>query len=355
MAKIGDIVRYLNTVGGGRITRIEGQIAYVDEDGFETPVMLRELVVVAHAGEKPSTTTFTPVKEDPQPQMQHPAPAPKPESEIEEYEETEQGETLNIVLAYAANDLKRISHTSYDAFLVNDSNYYLYYTYLTRGDQQQGWTTRSAGLLEPAMQIFIGEVAPEDLAQMDRVAVQFIPFKKDKEFNLKAVACVEHKLDTTKFFKLHCFQPNPYFDEPVIALPIVKNDLPVKALQVNAAALESAMREKKRADAPQPKPQKPKPRKDEPLVVDLHIAELVDTTAGLSNADMLNLQIDKFREVMDANLRNHGRKIIFIHGKGEGVLRAAITKELNHRYKGHDVQDALFREYGYGATQVTIK
>ena len=45
---------------------------------------------------------------------------------------------------------------------------------------------------------------------------------------------------------------------------------------------------------------------------------------------------------------------MFIHGKGEGVLRQALMKELNHRYKGHQAQDASFREYGYGATQVTI-
>ena len=94
--------------------------------------------------------------------------------------------------------------------------------------------------------------------------------------------------------------------------------------------------------------------RDGVLEVDLHIDELVDTTAGMSSADMLNLQIDTFRRVMDTNLNNKGLKIVFIHGKGEGVLRQALMKELNHRYKGHDVQDASFREYGFGATQVTI-
>ena len=90
------------------------------------------------------------------------------------------------------------------------------------------------------------------------------------------------------------------------------------------------------------------------IEVDLHINELIDSTAGLSPADILNLQIDEFRKVMDANLKKKGQKIVFIHGKGEGVLRSAIMKELNHRYKGHTVQDASFREYGFGATQVTI-
>ena len=89
-------------------------------------------------------------------------------------------------------------------------------------------------------------------------------------------------------------------------------------------------------------------------MVDLHASELLDSTAGLSPADILNLQIDRFAEVMQANLRFPGTKIVFIHGKGEGVLRQALMKELTHRFKGHDVQDASFREYGFGATQVTI-
>ena len=50
-----------------------------------------------------------------------------------------------------------------------------------------------------------------------------------------------------------------------------------------------------------------------------------------------------------------GKKIIFIHGKGEGVLHHALIHELNYKYKHFSYQDASFREYGYGATQVTIK
>jgi len=45
---------------------------------------------------------------------------------------------------------------------------------------------------------------------------------------------------------------------------------------------------------------------------------------------------------------------VFIHGKGEGVLRNALLKELRTKYKGCRSQDASFREYGFGATMVTI-
>ena len=50
MVKVGDRVRYLNAVGGGIVVRIAKDIAYVDEDGFETPVLARECVVVEPGG-----------------------------------------------------------------------------------------------------------------------------------------------------------------------------------------------------------------------------------------------------------------------------------------------------------------
>lgn len=47
--KVGDTVRYLNAVGGGRVMRISDGIAYVDDDGFETPVQVRECVVIGNS------------------------------------------------------------------------------------------------------------------------------------------------------------------------------------------------------------------------------------------------------------------------------------------------------------------
>ena len=91
------------------------------------------------------------------------------------------------------------------------------------------------------------------------------------------------------------------------------------------------------------------------LEVDLHITELLDNTNGLSNADMLNYQLEKFHEVLAKYAANKGQKIVFIHGKGDGVLRKAIEKELKTKYKQYYYQDASFREYGFGATMVTIK
>lgn len=359
MAKIGDHVRYLNSVGGGTIVRIDGNIAYVDEDGFESPVMLRECVVVSpastHVPEYGKKSADKNVK-DASSSKETPKPSPK-QDETFVVEETPGGERLNIVLGYEAVDLKKLSSTSYNTYLVNDSNFYLYFTYLTSDKKGEEWTLRYDGVVEPGIQIHIGQLTKETLPEIERVAVQYIAFKRGKDFAMKQPASVNLRLDTTKFFKLHCFQPNVYFDQPVIALNITMDDVPQKQPEIKAEEIEQSLRKKIHDDKTAlPNPiKKHKRGKDEPIVVDLHITELVDSTRGLSNADMLNKQVDTFCKVMDLNLRNHGQKIVFIHGKGDGVLRKALLKELNYRYKGHDVQDASFQEYGYGATQVTIR
>ena len=52
---------------------------------------------------------------------------------------------------------------------------------------------------------------------------------------------------------------------------------------------------------------------------------------------------------------NKGKKIVFIHGKGEGVLRNAIMQEIRRKYPKCLSQDASFQKYGFGATMVIIK
>ena len=360
--KIGDSVRYLNSVGGGVVARVDGDMVYVDDDGFETPALARECVVVkaaSPAAAAPATTSKA------APQSKYQAPAPKAEAPRPTQlpvVETAGGNKLNIVLGFEASDLKSLSQATFDAYMVNDSNYYLYVTVATRETSVAEWTLRYSGLIEPNIQEFLFEVGREELPLMDRVAVQYIAFKRDRAFEGKAPVMAELKLDTTKFAKLHCFRPNPYFDVPVIALDITTDDRAAGPVpEFDAKEIERGIREKRRAvtDAAREQARAARHASAKPsgeiIEVDLHADNLLDTTAGLSTADILNLQIDHFCRVMDENLRKPGQKIVFIHGKGEGVLRNAIMKELTHRYKGHDVQDASFREYGFGATQVTIR
>lgn len=375
MAKVGDIVRYLNAVGGGPIVRIDGQTAWVDDDGFETPVLLRECVVVraaedvaltdSHNKTKDASRTAVAPKTVTQPaptKALDPDPVTTGDDDEEEIEETPDGDKLNIVLGFEPTERTRLSETDFDASLINDSNYYLYFALASRDSDSTDWTTRYAGIVEPNTELWIGTFSRLDIASFDNLCFQYIAFKRNREYGLKQPASVELKVDTTKFFKLHCFRPNTYFDGDVLAFDLVTDDVPYSPepvkidLPQRLTNLESHTGRTKRYTKFKNKQRVKEPvNLNEPLVVDLHINELLDNTRGMSAADILNYQIEVFQRTMDSNLRNFGRRIIFIHGKGEGVLRHAIDKELTHRYRGHDVCDASFREYGYGATQVTIR
>ena len=353
MVKVGDRVRYLNAVGGGVVVRIVKDIAYVDEDGFETPVLARECVVVepAEPAKKSASVPASKVVELPPVEKRTDSVAGDADDDLVGKERPE-GERLNITLAYLPDESKHLNTTRFSCYLVNDSNYYLYFAYLSRDDE--GWRTRYAGVVEPNIQLLLEEFGQDEVNTLERICIQYIAFKKDKHFALKSPVAVEYRLDATKFYKLHTFRESLYFDEPSWCIDIVKNDIPVRPMVLDASDLERAMKMKKSADTPVRKPVTRRPEKPGIVEVDLHASALLDTTAGLSNTDILNYQLDKVRETLDRYRQAKGRKIVFIHGKGEGVLRNALLKEVRDKYKNCTCQDASFREYGFGATMVTV-
>ena len=98
-----------------------------------------------------------------------------------------------------------------------------------------------------------------------------------------------------------------------------------------------------------------KSRKEEfVLEVDLHIEKLVPSKRGMSNYDILNLQMDTAKRQMDFAIRNRMPKLVFIHGVGEGVLKAELDFLLG-RYDNISFQDANYQKYGLGATEVYFK
>ncbi len=354
MVKVGDKVRYLNAVGGGVVVRIVKDIAYVDEDGFETPVLARECVVVEAANPSKPAPRVPASKVVEPPTIERARFAAKEETIDDELpvEESPEGERLNIALAYLPDESKHLNTTRFSTYLVNDSNYYLYFSYLSRDDE--GWRTRYAGVVEPNIQVMLEEFGQDEVNTLERICLQYIAFKKDKHFTLKSPVAVEYRLDATKFYKLHTFRESLYFDTPSWIIDIVKNDVPVRPMVFDATDLERAMKMKKSGDT-SPRKVLSRPIEKPGIVeVDLHASELLDTTAGLSNSDILNYQLDTVRKTLNQYRHAKGRKIVFIHGKGEGVLRNALLKEVRDKYKNCTCQDASFREYGFGATMVTV-
>lgn len=87
---------------------------------------------------------------------------------------------------------------------------------------------------------------------------------------------------------------------------------------------------------------------------DLHIEKLVKNKHGMSNYDILTLQAETAQRHIDFAIKNRIPKIVFIHGVGEGILKAELDFLLG-RYDNIDFQEANYQKYGQGATEVFIK
>lgn len=376
-------MRFLNDVGGGVITGFQGKdlVLVSDEDGFEVPTLVSEVVVIDTNDYNIAKKLKSP-KAQPKAAADQPVPTSikqaltvrddeeeEPETDIADREvtfrpraqERRGAELVNLSLAFVPADIKQLSTTGFEVYAVNDCNYYLRYAlFTTDGDFA---TLRHEGELAPNTKVFLEDLRRDDLEAWKRPVVQLFAFKRDKAFALKPVYSVAVRIDLTRFYKLHAFQPNDFFNEPSLLCPVVTNDKAVRPLAVDAVTLEASF----------PKPEELR-AKEQParvsreggaghessrdrnavIEVDLHADQLLDTMVGLQPKDILDYQLKVFRDTMNEHLKEHGRRLVFIHGKGEGVLRKELLRELKRSYPQCRYQDASFREYGYGATMVTI-
>jgi len=87
--------------------------------------------------------------------------------------------------------------------------------------------------------------------------------------------------------------------------------------------------------------------------IDLHIHELIDDARRLSNFEILNIQLSKAKRFLDWAISKRFRKIVLIHGRGQGVLKEEL-KTLLRRYDNVEFYDADYQKYGLGATEVKL-
>lgn len=391
--KIGDKVRFISEVGGGVVSGFQGKniVLVQDEDGFDIPMAINDVVVIgeedynkAHLPygkqetKKPDNRSVKAIMGDQSNAVDN---QDNEEDEVDfskvtfraPVEERKGGNALSAYLAFVPIDIKEITHTRFECYFVNDSNYYIQYSYLAADGNS--WTLRSQGEVEPNTKEYIEEFGRDELNAFGHVAIQLFAYKREKPFVLKPVVDVQFRIDPVKFYKLHTFQENDFFEQPALLHTIIENDKVTRPLVVDAKQLKAEMYHVEPNDNTKVashqnngyvrryddgrkggNPFITKRKGDEDvIVVDLHANALLDTTAGMSAGDILNYQLDVFRRTLKEHASKKGQRIVFVHGKGEGVLRRALINDLVYRFKHYTYQDASFQEYGYGATQVTIK
>ncbi len=223
-------MRFLSEIGGGRVAGFQGKniVLVEDEDGFQMPMLISEVVVVGeedydtkHVVEVKAQSTKAALQVDLEEKELE--PADKPITFKARPEERAGGDKLSAYLAFVPMDVKELSQTRFESYIVNDSNYYLRYVYMTA--EGSAWMVRADGEIEPNTKEYIEEFGREDLNTLEHCCIQLIAYKRDKHYMLKPTVNAQVRIDPVKFYKLHAFRENMFFEQPALIYTIIENDV----------------------------------------------------------------------------------------------------------------------------------
>lgn len=344
MIKIGDRVRFLNDVGGGTVTgfvsktmvNVEGQ------DGFEIPYPISQLVNLSEnerveKGIEPEPETVSVKSEQ------------NFEPQKEEGMKLAGKDSPDFYFCFVPDDSKNPLAGETGLYLVNDSNFTVLYHFSHFQDEK--FDLVKFGSVQPNSKVELERIDQNDLTDLPDFAFQLMYFSK-KESELHPAVTKRIKVSPVKFYKEKSFQPNVFFSKNAMVLQITPNILNTELDKLTSDDLQKVIKAKE-VNPEQKVSVKKKP--DETVEIDLHIQELLDDTTGLSNREILEIQLEKVESEMNKAIQLHVKKIVFIHGLGQGVLKQEVTQLLKSKFAKYYFQDASFKEYGYGATMIILR
>jgi len=134
---------------------------------------------------------------------------------------------------------------------------------------------------------------------------------------------------------------------------LVKIEGSLAEVEVSDFDVDQVLQQKKSDKPKKSERVRSKDRTAPPMEVDLHIHQIVRSSKHMANHEMLNLQLDHARHKLEFAIKKRIQKIVFIHGKGEGVLKMELEYLLG-RYSNIKFYDADYQKYGLGATEVYV-
>lgn len=362
---VGDKVRFLDDVGEGTISKIidDKMVGVATEDDFERPVLISELVKVGtledYGSEEEGSTEILPDKNAlheeknkiPDEIIEVSETVPDDEGN-EEIPETE--EETRVLVGFVPSDGENITGSDLNTYLINDSNYYLLYNIVIR---EEGYTANiSSGELEPDTKLFLSVYERRSLNYLTGFIIQIILYKKGIYEPLPPVEKTI-RIKPVRFYLEDNYKENDFFDEPAIIIPVFQEQKEEEEEQITEKQIRELIRKKQENIKVEKKASSIAKSHDHNKIeeIDLHIQQLIEDYRGLSNSEILNIQIGHFRSSIENALTRNIKKIVFIHGIGNGTLKLQLRKSLETEYTNLKYQDASFKEYGYGATLVILR
>jgi hypothetical protein len=348
----GDQVRFLNDVGGGVVNRIDnsGNVIVVTTDGFEIPVQAKELI---HSGNFAMNRDDEPVAaRPPVPELPliHSGKKPSTPAPVAEIPRNVSGDkSVNIILGFIPENPGPVFNNTIACYLINDSPFFAYYVLGTR----EGGTFYhlSSGVVEAETKNYISAFDQTSLSKLSGIHLQAILYsggKYSRKEPLDEIADLSH----VNFSKDSYYRENEYFEEKAVLFWLFGEEQNKNTLNINVP--EHIIEQKAQADANNDAPPKKKEPATDTMEVDLHANELTLQNSQLTPSSIMTLQMSRFRSALEEAVSKKMRRLVVIHGVGQGTLKMEIRKELQEKYPFYIFQDASFREYGFGATMVHL-
>lgn len=326
--RIGDKVRFLNEKGEGVISRFgDKNTAYVEmPDGFEIPYAVKQLVPI-------HTELII-------------------NSEAENLDlNPESGVTDAVYFVIEPDHELPMLVSDYNIYLFNSSSYNLIFSYSIKDDMY--FQTLKHGEIGAYQKIILKTVKTAFLKEYPYHKIEALLFKN--VHYRSQIPISETVFVNPGNFNNSSLIKHEEFKRAVYAF-LIKDEFIVSQNIEQDLSEEDLQRLKKLKDGNSFK-KISKSHKEQlkslEKEVDLHIEELVDNISGLSSHEMLSIQLERFEKELDAAISAGMKKIVFIHGVGNGRLKMEIRNALKAT-PGVTSQDASYKLYGFGATQVNI-
>lgn len=343
--KAGDKVRFLNAVGGGVVKSVisKTMVNVEDYDGFEIPTLISELVVVDDSLSMNAEKRFARIraneKKEEQPEVKE---APKAEPKFIAGKNAPE-----FYMAFVPQNEVNPVDGEMKVYLVNNSNNFLLYNYSHLKNNL--YRSVESGKMNPNSKRYLESFTRMDLNELPEFQFQLLFFLEESP-KLESPAVKSIRLNPVKFYKQNSYEKTRYFAQNALIISLLAPDLETEVDKLTGPELTKIVQEKA-----EPKVIVKRTVSPELTEIDLHIHELLEDTRGMTNHEMLEVQLGRFRNELETAIANGTRRIVFIHGIGNGTLKQELRKELGTKYKKYDFQDASFKEYGYGATMVILK
>ncbi len=333
---INDPVSFINEKQDGIIKAIKtnGLCVVEIEDGFEIDVLESELVLI-----RKDINLIKPEK----------VPIVSNEKSVLDFTNNIPELSTGIWLVTCPSESGMVLTGPADYYIINNSSYdILLAASLQTGKKLKGI---SAAKIKSRSESFLTNLKREEVIDFDGWHIQII-FHNENEFEPHSTVTRELPIKFPDLTSANSKLKTPYgfckFDSLSVASLLKEEDHESVFANYSAKDLQDAIAGNAGQELKKAKSQVK--HSFGQLEVDLHIEELGVNFFGLSNAEIISLQLNHFRKKLDEALVLKSYKIIFIHGVGNGRLKAAIRNELTaHHMK---FTDGPYGEYGGGATEV---